>query len=270
MADDPPLVLDVDGTFLSTDLLYETLWSALGRAPLATLRALAGYRGDRADIKARLARLGPVRVDLLPVRAEVAALARAAQDGGRRVCLASGSHRTLVEGLARAHGLTGEVFASDGATNCKGPEKARALVAAFGARGFDYAGNEVVDRAVWDSADRVIAVGEGARLRAAARDTGRPVTFLPGRWRWADLGRALRPHQWVKNVLLLFPMIAAHDFTLQTLGLILLAMATFSAAASSIYLVNDLLDLEADRLHPTKRHRPLASGRVPISAAMIA
>jgi 4-hydroxybenzoate polyprenyltransferase len=92
----------------------------------------------------------------------------------------------------------------------------------------------------------------------------------PGGWRLADLLRALRPHQWVKNVLLLLPMIAAHDFGLATLLPVLAGTACFSAAASSIYLVNDLLDLDADRQHATKRRRPFASGAVPIGAGMAA
>ena len=82
--------------------------------------------------------------------------------------------------------------------------------------------------------------------------------------------KALRPHQWVKNVLLLLPMIAAHDFALSTLFLVILGIAAFSAAASCIYIVNDLLDLEADRLHKTKHKRPFAAGTVPIRIGMAA
>lgn len=89
-------------------------------------------------------------------------------------------------------------------------------------------------------------------------------------WRWRDLAKAIRPHQWVKNILLLLPLLAAHRFEAGALMLAMLGMVAFSAAASSIYVVNDLVDLEADRLHPKKRARPFASGTVPLSTGMMA
>ena len=95
-------------------------------------------------------------------------------------------------------------------------------------------------------------------------------TNTKSNWAAKSLLKALRPHQWVKNVLLVLPMIAAHDFTLATLGLVLLGMVSFSAGASAIYIVNDLLDLEADRLHPTKCNRPFAAGTVPLGVGMLA
>jgi 4-hydroxybenzoate polyprenyltransferase/phosphoserine phosphatase len=265
-----PLVLDVDGTFLKTDMLYECFWAGLGRAPWATLSAALTALGDRAALKRRLAGIAEIRTDLLPVHPEIAALARASRDAGREVVLASASDEALVARLASDHGLSPRVFASDGRVNLKGAAKAAALVAAYGERGFDYAGNEAADRAVWAHAENALIVGGRDGLAARVAQGGRNVVPYPGGWRARDLARALRPHQWVKNVLLLVPLLAAHDFRLATLGLMLLGVLAFSAAASCIYIVNDLLDLEADRLHPTKRHRPFASGAVPIPAGMAA
>ena len=82
--------------------------------------------------------------------------------------------------------------------------------------------------------------------------------------------RALRPHQWVKNVLLLVPLISAHAFELQSFMMLLVGIAAFSIAASAIYIINDLLDIEADRLHAVKHRRPFSSGAVPIRTGMIA
>jgi 4-hydroxybenzoate polyprenyltransferase len=151
--------------------------------------------------------------------------------------------------------------------NLTGARKAEALVAAFGEGGFDYAGDRPVDMAVWEKADNALVVGHVASARTLAA-RGQNVVELSGGLNLRALGKALRPHQWVKNVLLLLPMIAAHRFDLATLVPILWAIVAFSLAASSIYIVNDLLDLEADRLHPTKRNRPFASGAVPIQAGM--
>lgn len=269
MADKKPLVLDVDGTFLRTDMLVESFWAGMGKHPVATLGCVLRHFRDRPRLKAELARIGAPRTDLMPVHPEIVELAQVARNEGREVVFASASDRGLVEQLAAEHGLEGRVFGSEDGVNLKGTAKARALVEAYGEGGFDYAGNEPVDRAIWVHADTAIVVGDEGSARDMAAQ-GKPVQSFDEAWRWRDLARALRPHQWVKNVLLLLPMVAAHDFTWATLGLVLLGMICFSAAASSIYVANDLLDLEADRLHATKKHRPFASGAVPLLVGMAA
>ena len=269
MSKDKPLVLDVDGTFLRTDLLYESFWAGLGRAPLHTLRIAATRFRDRARLKAELAALGPLRTDLMPVAPAVAEVVIGALNEGREVCLASASDQRLVAQLAADHGLSERIFASDGQLNLQGAAKAGALVRSFGPRGFVYAGNEATDMAVWEHAETAVVVGRVPETAALpARGIG--VVTLPGGWSAAALFKALRPHQWVKNLLLLLPMIAAHRFDAATLLPILLGMVAFSLAASAIYIINDLLDLEADRLHPVKCRRPFACGAVPIKVGMIA
>ncbi len=263
-----PLVLDVDGTFLKTDLLWETFWAGLGKAPIATLKACLRHLSDRAALKAALARIAPLRLDLLPVNGEVADLALQNRVAGREVILASGADRCLVARLAANYGLSDQVFASDGRTNLTGAKKAAALVTRFGEGGFDYAGNHAVDVAVWEKADNALVVGHVASARMLAA-RGQNVVELSGGFSWQALLKAMRPHQWVKNALLILPMIAAHRFDLLTLVPILWGIAAFSAAASAIYIVNDLLDLEADRQHQTKRNRPFASGDVPIQVGMV-
>ncbi|GAB4390653.1 UbiA family prenyltransferase [Albidovulum sp.] len=267
MTEMKPLVLDVDGTFLRTDLLFETFWAGLGHDPWATLKAVARNLRHPERMKAELARIAPLRLDLLPVNGEVADLALKSRLAGREVILASASDRTLVEPLAAEYGLSPRVFASDGSTNLKGAAKAEALVAAFGEKGFDYAGDSTADLAVWARAENAFVVGRLPSARALSAH-GRNVVEIGNGWDWRALVKALRPHQWVKNVLLLLAMIAAHRFELATLIPILWGIVAFSAAASSIYIVNDLLDLEADRLHPTKCRRPFAAGDVPIPVGM--
>ncbi len=267
MTEVKPLVLDVDGTFLKTDMLLETFWAGLGHDPVATLRAAAVNFRHPERLKAELVEIAPLRTDLLPVNPEVADLALRSRMAGREVVLASASDRRLVERLASEYGLSEEVFASDVTRNLKGARKADALVAAFGERGFDYAGDNAVDMAVWEKAENALVVGRVPRARELAA-RGQNVVELDGGWKGRALLKALRPHQWVKNVLLLLAMIAAHRFDLATLVPILWGIVAFSAAASSIYIVNDLLDLEADRLHPTKCRRPFASGDVPIAVGM--
>ncbi|MDV7271720.1 UbiA family prenyltransferase [Thioclava sp. A2] len=262
-----PLVLDVDGTLLRTDLLFEGFWAALAKDPVSTLRHSLSHLTARAALKAGLAGIAGLRLDLMPVTPSVQRLIDEAHGEGREVLLASASDQAQVTALARQHGLSERVFASDGEANLKGAAKAEALVAAFGEGGFDYAGDSRADLEVWPHAATAYVVGAPALARQVS---GPHVVELEGGWSPRRLFKAIRPHQWVKNVLLLLPLIAAHRFDLATLLPILLGIVAFSAAASSIYIINDLLDLEADRLHPTKYRRPFASGEVPIAVGMMA
>ena len=269
MTDHKPLVLDVDGTFLNTDMLYENFWAGLGQNPIATLKAAFKHIRHPARLKQELVNVADLRTDLLPVNADIKALAAETLASGREVVLASASDQALVTRLAQDHGLSARVFASDGTVNMGGATKAAALVQAYGEAGFHYAGNAAVDRAIWDHADGVLIVGKHTSITRDLTAAGKQVATYAGGWKIRDLMRALRPHQWVKNILLVLPVIAAHNFALPMLMLLLLGMVAFSAAASAIYIVNDLLDLEADRLHPKKRHRPFAAGTVPIPIGMI-
>lgn len=269
MTEKKPLVLDVDGTFLRTDMLLETFWAGLGQDPFATLKASVTNLSRPAVLKAELARIAQVRTDLMPVNDAVMAVAGAARAEGREVILASASDQSLVARLAAEHSLSSRIFSSDGSTNLKGDRKAAALVAAFGEGGFDYAGNAPVDRKIWRHADRALVVGDAASARQLDGQ-GKTVDRIEGGWRPGALLKALRPHQWVKNVLLFVPLLAGHVFAPLPWAITLLGLIAFSLAASSIYVVNDLLDLEADRLHVKKRHRPFASGAVPITMGMAA
>lgn len=269
MAEKKPLVLDVDGTFLRTDLLFETFWAGLGQAPIETLKAAFKHFNNPAKLKARLVELTEIRTDLMPVNADVAMAAKTARAQGREVVLASASNEVLVKRLAADYGMSPRVFASTEDHNLKGQAKADALVEAYGEEGFDYAGNEATDREVWAHSRAALVVGDESSA-VAMEAMGKPVTRISDDLNNRAILKALRPHQWVKNILLFVPVLASHDFSALNLLFVVLGMAAFSLAASSIYVVNDLLDLEADRLHVKKCKRPFASGAVPLSTGMFA
>jgi len=258
-----PLVLDADGTLLRTDMLLEGIWKGLGVDPIATLKAMT-LINDRATFKAEIARIAPLRVDLLPVHDEIVQMAQIAKSEGREVAIASASDITYVKPLADHHGIE-RVFASEGGENLKGDAKAIALVDAYGEAGFDYAGNDKSDRKIWDHSDHAIVVGAAG---GGARGLNN-VTNIDAGWSTKAVFKSMRPHQWVKNVLLFLPVIAAHAFFGETLLAVCLGIISFSAAASCIYIVNDLLDIESDRLHVKKCKRPFAAGAVPIPVGML-
>lgn len=266
MADDKPLVLDIDGTFLKTDMLFECFWGALGKDPLSACRCAVANLTDRARLKRELAGIADLNVALLPVHPELKDYADQQRDAGREVLLVSASDQRLVSDLAQYHGYSKDSCGSDGVRNLKGEVKAEYLCQIYGDQGFDYAGDHAADRAVWAQADKALVVGD---IEPTARP-GQDVIRFAGGWSGRALLKAIRPHQWVKNVLLFLPILASHEFTLTNLLLLLLGIMAFSAAASSIYIVNDLLDLEADRQHVKKRFRPFAAGTVPIPVGMLA
>ena len=268
--DTTPLVLDVDGTLLRTDMLYESFWAAMGQDMGATLATLGKRWSAPNLLKHELCDIAAPNVELLPMRAEIVALAEAARREGRPVYLASGSDHGLVEAVAQRLDLPGAHFGSDGSRNLTEETKAQALVERFGEGGFDYAGNSNADLPAWGAARRAIAVSPGPGLRHRLEAMDKPVEIVEDRAGFAALWKEMRPHQWIKNLLLFLPLLVAHEFGPQAVLAALMAAVAFSIGASSIYLVNDMLDLEADRLHPEKRNRPIASGALPIRNAMVA
>ncbi len=261
-----PLVVDADGTLLATDMLFECFWAALGKNPIACLKAGLFNLNNIAKLKQEMAKIAGLDVTSLPLRPEVLALCKIAKSENRSVIIASGSDRSLVAALSKSVGLGDDYLASDGQTNLTSTRKSDALVARFGVKGFDYVGDSRADIAVWKAADQAIAVAPNARLLAKI---GREVQIIGSPTRAKDIFRAFRPHQWIKNILLFLPLLAAHRSDLAGVMLVLWGIAAFSAAASSIYIVNDLLDLAADRQHKTKHKRPFASGAVPIQTGML-
>ncbi len=261
-----PLVVDLDGTLLKTDLLFEALFELLATAPLRALRTPLWLRGGKAGFKIRLADVAVLRLHEMPLNEAVLDLVRTAKAEGRPVYLASASDARYVRALADHLGLFDGVFATDAHTNLAGAAKERVLVEAFGAGGFDYVGNATVDLGVWRSARTAYVVDAAPGLIRAANRVCADVRILsPRARRVSDYLRALRMHQWLKNLLILVPGLAAHVL-LDPAAILaaLLAFLSFSLCASSVYLLNDLLDLGSDRAHATKRHRPFAAGTVPL------
>ena len=269
-SDAVPLTVGADGALLRTDLFLENLWAALHADVAATLGALLSGVWHPARLRRRLARIAQPDPARLPRCDEVRALVDEARAAGRRVVLVSGADQALVETLGTALDLPGPHFGSDGVRVLTGRARADRLVAEFGAGGFDHVGHGRADLPCWRAARDAIAVAPAPGLAARLGRLGKPVRTLGSRWRAAALLRGMRPYQWVKNLLLLLPALAAHDLTAAHLLPVLVAIVAFSALTSSVYLVNDMLDLDADRQHPSKRHRPIASGALPIGAAMVA
>jgi 4-hydroxybenzoate polyprenyltransferase len=264
------LVVDLDGSLIRTDTTVENLL-ALARRPLPLLRALFAWRHGRARLKQELAAAVAFDPAALPYNEELLAYLREQHAAGRVLVLATGADRSTAEAVARHLGLFDLVLASDGRVNLTGRAKLAAIRDSVGDAPFSYVGNSRTDLGVWRDAAGAICVNVRPRVaRAAARATTIERSFSD-RGAGRALLRAMRPHQWAKNLLVFMPLVAARAIAdLPGWGAAGLMFAAFCLTASGIYLVNDLCDLAADRRHPSKWRRPFASGALALQIGVVA
>lgn len=260
------LAVDLDGTLVRGDTLWDSVCVMAGRRPASLLALPFWLIGGRARLKERAARQGEPDVERLPYREEVLSLVRERRAAGARVLLATAADQVMAYKVVKHLGLFDGVIASDGTRNMKGETKAEALRREMKGEPFDYVGDSDADLPLVGAAEGVWLVEPSGRLRQAAEDAGKLRGVLrERRGRLVPLLRLLRPHQWAKNLLVFVPVVAGHRLAdLGAVASCFLAAACFSLAASAVYVLNDLFDLESDRAHPRKRRRPLASGEVPI------
>lgn len=266
----PALVVDLDGTLIKTDLLFEAICRLLREEPSALFAIPFWLLKGGAHLKRELARRVQLDPALLPYRTDVLDWVRAERGKGRQIVLATGSDERLAKAVANYLKVFDLVQASDGATNLSGENKRTRVVAEFGNKGFDYVGNESRDLPVWSSARKAIVVNPNPGfIQTVAKVATIEKSFLDRGANLSEYLKALRPQQWSKNVLVFVPLFAAHFFNQPALlARTIIAFMAFCCCASSGYLINDLCDLPADRHHPTKRLRLFASGRLPLAYAL--
>jgi 4-hydroxybenzoate polyprenyltransferase len=263
----PPLVVDLDGTLVKTDLLLESLLALLKQKPSSLLMLPVWLTRGRAYLKQQIARRVALDAATLHYRRDLLKYIREQRALGRTIVLATAADARYAQQVADHVKLFDLVIASDGTTNLSGESKRERLVSEFGDKGFDYAGNHRNDLFAWSSARRALLVAASPLVRSGAqRRTTIDRVFEAETRGLADYLRPLRPQHWLKNVLIFVPLLAAHRFhQIHLAQNAVLAFVAFSCCASSGYVINDLFDLMADRHHPRKRLRPFASGDLPLS-----
>jgi 4-hydroxybenzoate polyprenyltransferase len=267
---EPPLLVDLDRSLIRTDLLLETAVAYIGANPLGIFRLLGWTLRGRAHIKRKLAETVDLDVELIPVHDEVAALSARAKRDGREVHLVTAADGILATRIAARFPFLDGVISSDGKTNLKGVRKAELVRQRFSG-GFDYIGDNAADLHIWRHAREVIVVEPSSSVLRSVRELEKPTSVIARKPRLPALLKAARLHQWAKNTLVFLPAILSgqisHIDTAISCGLAFLALGL---VALGTYLVNDLLDLAHDRRHWSKRNRPIASGELPIGAAIAA
>jgi 4-hydroxybenzoate polyprenyltransferase len=265
-----PVYVDLDRTLIRTDLLVEAV-ACLARTKPWKLPLLGWYlliRG-KAATKAWLADLVLPDPALLPYNKTVLDLIEEKRKRGLPVILATASNRRYAEAVAAHLGVFDEVLASSESVNLKGEEKLAAIHANLRKRGLrkmDYVGDCVDDVCLFQASRKGYLFSHQRRWSRRFLSAHKNVSLIGSEPpRTSEYIRSLRPHQWSKNILILLPVFLAHQWTNTTALLsAFVAAILFNITASGVYLLNDFIDVERDRKHPTKRHRPLASGALPL------
>ena len=266
-----PLCVDLDGTLISSDLLLETFLLLIKRNPLYIFLVPLWLFKGKAMLKAEIAKRVTLNPVALPYNQPFLNWLKAQQSTGRELWLCTASNKSLADAVAEHLQIFTGVLASSDSINLSGREKARQLVENFGEKGFDYCGNEKKDLYIWKVSQGAVTVNCSEQLTNEAGEVSEIRAIFPNTHGFlGPMIKALRPHQWVKNVLVFIPLATAHKLgEPQLVENALLAFMAFGACASSVYLINDMLDLEVDRLHPRKCRRPFASGNLSIISGFI-
>ena len=259
-----PLAVDLDGTLIATDLLWEGLFILLKKNPLYIFLVPFWLAAGPARLKQAIADRIDIDPASLPYRGALLQRLRADHVDGRKIVLATGTPRKFAEAIAAHLGIFDYVLATDGPHNMTSGRKRDALIAAYGDGGFDYAGNSRHDLKVFEAARDAIVVAPDRHAKRWQAAHSAEMVPAPKRT-LKTFVKMLRMHQWLKNSLIAVPMVLSHEyFNANMIWQCMLAFVSFSAVASAIYILNDFFDLALDRKHPTKRNRPFASGALSI------
>jgi 4-hydroxybenzoate polyprenyltransferase/phosphoserine phosphatase len=259
-----PLCVDLDGTLVKSDTLVDSLLALLRTDPALAFKLPGNLLRGKAAFKAIVTESISLDVTHLPYNHKLLQFLRQQHSQGRALYLATGADVTLARRVAHHLGIFSEVLGSDGATNLTGNTKLASLRSRFGQGEFDYIGNGTPDLPLLAQAKEPMVANPSLALRIRLRALGiQPSRQFQERSNpIKSVLRAMRPHQWAKNLLIFLPLLLSHSFDIGRLLIALLAFCCFSLTASATYIVNDLLDIESDRCHPQKRLRPFASGNL--------
>lgn len=265
-ADEVPICVDLDGTLVRTDTLVESALLLLKDSPLSLFAMLLWLLGGKAHLKQQLAERVLPDPALLPYHKGLLRWLRDRKAEGRRLILVTAANNRIAEAVADHLEIFDQVIASCETRNMSAHTKAGELASRYGVRGFDYVGNSNDDLPVWTSCREAVVVSAPEEVAEAARGRAAVAAeFPPEVSPLRALLTAMRPHQWSKNLLLFVSIVIGQAFTDGALlAATILAFIAFCLVSSSVYLVNDMLDLSSDRKHSVKNRRPFASGSAPL------
>lgn len=264
-----PLCLDLDGTLIATDSLAESLIVMIKTKPLYFFLLPLWILRGKYYFKSKIEQNSRLSPDKLPYIMQVLDFAKAEKAKGRMIVLATATMQGIADKIADYLGIFDLVIGSKDGINLRSTHKRDKLVELFGEKGFDYAGDSKADFKVWQSANKAIVVHPNNSVLNKAKSIGNVDKVFKEDFSVAKAYiKQIRVYQWIKNILLFLPFIMAHKlFDVNIIQNVLVGFFSFSFLASFVYVLNDLMDLEADRIHPRKKYRPLASGKITLFRA---
>jgi 4-hydroxybenzoate polyprenyltransferase/phosphoserine phosphatase len=270
--DEIPLCVDLDGTLVNTDTLVESAVLLVKRNSLYIFAMIFWLFSGKAHLKEQIASRIKLDVSTLPYNKTLLEWLRAQRTMGRDLVLVTATNYRIAEAIAHHLQLFSRVIASTGQRNMGAGTKRDELTNVFGEKAFDYVGNSRDDLAVWSNCRKAVLVNTSRTLAAQAAKRAEIEASFPGtHGPFFALLKAMRPHQWSKNLLVFVSILIAQNYTNVPLLLsTIVAFISFCLCSSAVYLINDLLDLEADRRHAEKCNRPFASGQVPLIYGVMA
>ncbi|WP_321395921.1 UbiA family prenyltransferase [Emcibacter sp.] len=266
------IFVDLDGTLIKTDLFLETSLNLIKSNPLQVFNLLLWLSRGRSYTKDQVTKKIDIDASRLPYQSPLIDYLNEKKDQGHPLILATASHKTYADKVAEHLGIFDQVIATDSENNMKGARKLQAIEKFAKGNDFAYAGDSTADRVIWDKAHSNIFVNAPSDLVEKASKEGKAEKIIDTRQSPKERAflKEMRLHQWAKNMLIFVPLLTSHEyFQLGSIIYAIVAFFCFSLCASGVYFLNDLLDLEADRRHPTKRLRPLASGDLPIPLGIL-
>ncbi|MBS1509709.1 MAG: UbiA family prenyltransferase [Bacteroidetes bacterium] len=266
-----PLVTDLDGTLIETDLLYEAFVLLLKKNPLYVFNCIPWTLKGKAYLKSKIFGNTEIAYDTLPYNTAVLDFLKQEFANGRKIVLATASPVYAAEQVAKVHPLFSEIYGTTETVNLKSAIKGDFLVRQFGEKQFDYIGDSSADIPIFAQCNNAYLVNPSSSLqKSTAAVAAVAQTWHTKKASLKDYIKAIRAYQWIKNLLLFVPLITSHSYhSLKLAVLSFFGFCVFSAVASAGYLLNDLFDLTADRKHPRKKNRPIASARIPITKGLI-
>jgi len=266
------IAVDLDGTLTLTDTLHESILALVRKDPFFLFVLLFWLLQGKAAFKEKVSSIVNLDVKNLPYNQPFLDWLKIQRSEGRKIALCTAANERIAHSVADHIQLFDHVIASDASNNMKSDKKRHVLEQRFGLQGYDYAGNDSADLEVWKGARQAIIVNASKSVEKKAAQISSVYRTFPRRKISLSLWpKAIRVHQWLKNLLLLVPLLAAHEIgNIGSLASLALAFIAFSLGASAVYITNDLIDLDSDRRHPRKRYRAFTSSSIPIKYGLFA
>ena len=271
-----PLVIDLDNTLVSIDTLFEATVSFIKKRILNFFLIIKWILKGKLYFKNKLIKFEKIEPEKIPYNSKVISLLKESKSSGKEIILCSGAHEVQVKLIADYLDIFDNYYGSDKNINLTGKNKAEFLENKYGKGNFDYVGDSHKDLPVWISCNTAYSVNLKKKTKAilinSINQKQKYIEIL-GRKSLLDqlkiFLRTIRAHQWIKNILLFIPLFLSQIYSLNSIISVIIAFVSFSFLASSIYVINDLFDLDNDRSHPTKKNRPITSGQISIPSSLL-